>query len=45
MQSTGASPNEYSSSKRPGTATRIALMRIDHDDVTDDDHDVTDDDD
>ena len=38
MQSTGASPNEYSSSKRPGTATRIALMMIDVD--VDDELDV-----
>ena len=35
MQSTGASPNEYSSSKRPGTATGIALMMIDVDDGDD----------
>ena len=37
VQSTAAGLNEYSSSKRPGTATGIALMMIDDDDVTDDD--------
>ena len=41
MQSTAAGLNEYSSSKRPGTATGIALMMIDVDDDDDgDDVDV-----
>ena len=35
VQSTAAVLNEYSSSKRPGTATGIALMMIDVDDGDD----------
>ena len=41
VQSTAAGLNEYSSSKRPGTATGIALMMVDVDDDDDgDDVDV-----